>query len=339
MSSLGLPESWLSWRSAVGGMLLCSFIAIIAGAINSVSGVPTMVLALVLGVGVRAAFNQKVEIVNQGVSFCAHSILRIGIALLGFRIIAADVMSLGWSTAVIVLATLAATLFGGYMIGKAFGQRSDVSVISATSIAVCGASAALAASAVLPPREGLDRETLTIVVIVSLLSTIVMIVYPMLTKQLGFDAHSTALVLGAAIHDVAQVAGAGFAISPEVGLDAVTVKMVRIGCLLPVIFAIGTLRNVHGYSSAKLPINRLFPTFLLSFLLFASVANLGLVPAAIVKLGGETASWALTTSVAALGLKTSLDDACCMNHRLILTLTAQTLWQLGSVLFLILAFR
>ena len=90
MGSLGLPESWLSWRSAVGGMLLCSFIAIIAGAINSVSGIPTMVLALVLGVGVRAAFNQKVEIVNRGVSFCAHSILRIGIALLGFRIIAAD---------------------------------------------------------------------------------------------------------------------------------------------------------------------------------------------------------------------------------------------------------
>jgi uncharacterized membrane protein YadS len=166
-----------------------------------------------------------------------------------------------------------------------------------------------------------------------------MIAYPMLTKQLGFDAHSTALVLGAAIHDVAQVAGAGFAISPEVGLDAVTVKMVRIGCLLPVIFAIGTLRNVHGHSSAKLPMNRLFPTFLLSFLLFASVANLGLVPAAIVKLGGETASWALTISVAALGLKTSLDEACCMNHRLILTLAAQTLWQLGSVLFLILAFR
>lgn len=339
MISASVPKAELCWQSAVGGILLCSFLAVIAQSLNSISNVPLMLLALTLGVVFRAAANSSVEKAGVGVDFCARTVLRVGIALLGFRIVATDVLSLGWSTAAIVLGSLIATLCGGYLLARALGQPSDVSVISATSVAVCGASAALAASAVVPSREGLERETLAVIIIVSLLSTIVMIVYPLLSQLLALDTQSTAIFLGAAIHDVAQVAGAGFAISPAVGLDAVTVKMLRVACLLPVIFLIGSFMLTQRSSGKKPALNTLLPAFLLFFLFFASLANLGLLPPPIVDFGKEAAGWAFTVSVAALGLKTSFGDIRCMKPKLVITLIAQTLWQLGCVVFLLLAFR
>jgi hypothetical protein len=50
---------------------------------------------------------------------------------------------------------------------------------------------------------------------------------------------STGLVLGATIHDVAQVAGAGYGVSESVGNTAVIVKLFRVFLLLPVVLAVG----------------------------------------------------------------------------------------------------
>ena len=39
---------------------------------------------------------------------------------------------------------------------------------------------------------------------------------------------ATSILLGGAIHDVAQVVGAGFAVSPDVGVSAVALKLRRL---------------------------------------------------------------------------------------------------------------
>jgi uncharacterized membrane protein YadS len=60
--------------------------------------------------------------------------------------------------------------------------------------------------------QGKDRETDTIftVVSVTLLSTIAMIAYPVIAGKFGLDDRLTGIFLGATIHDVAQVVGAGY---------------------------------------------------------------------------------------------------------------------------------
>ncbi|MEO7853188.1 MAG: putative sulfate exporter family transporter, partial [Rubrivivax sp.] len=70
---------------------------------------------------------------------------------------------------------------------------------------------------------------------VSALSTVAMIVYPMLAQALGLDARAAGVFLGATIHDVAQVVGAGYGMSPETGDVATLVKLMRVAMLLPVI--------------------------------------------------------------------------------------------------------
>src|SRR3712207_8934879 len=71
-------------------------------------------------------------------------------------------------------------------------------------------------------------------------------------------------MLGATIHDVAKVVGAGSAVSEPVGNTAVVVKLFRVFLLLPVVLAVGwwfTRKGVeHG--EARVPV----PVFALVFL-------------------------------------------------------------------------
>jgi len=73
---------------------------------------------------------------------------------------------------------------------------------------------------------------------IAALATLAMLVYPPLCLLLGFDAQTTGVMLGDTIHDVAQVVGAGYAVSVPVGNTAVIVKLFRV-FLLPVVLGMG----------------------------------------------------------------------------------------------------
>jgi len=85
--------------------------------------------------------------------------------------------------------------------------ESSLGVLMGGATAICGASAALAISSVLPKSTHLERNTTLTVVAVTTLSTLAMVAYPLITKWLGFDAVISGKFFGATIHDVAQVVG------------------------------------------------------------------------------------------------------------------------------------
>ena len=93
------------------------------------------------------------------------------------------------------------------------GFQSLFGLLSGGATAICGASAALALAAALPAHPLKERATLFTVVGVSALSTLAMIVYPMIAHALGLDSRAAGVFLGATIHDVAQVVGAGYSMS------------------------------------------------------------------------------------------------------------------------------
>src|SRR5262245_62636916 len=91
-----------------------------------------------------------------------------------------------------------------------------------------------------------------------------MLLYPSLCTLTGFDAQTTGVMLGATIHDVAQVVGAGYAVSTDVGNAAVIVKLFRVFLLLPVVLLIGYwfVGRAGGTQAAKVPL----PVFAFVFL-------------------------------------------------------------------------
>jgi uncharacterized integral membrane protein (TIGR00698 family) len=114
-------------------------------------------------------------------------------------------------------------------------------VLSCGAVAICGASAALAISAVLPRDKESERFTLMVVVTVTVLSTIAMVLYPLITRLLDLPPELAGLFLGGTIHDVAQVAGAGYMLNDETGDYAVTIKLFRVSMLAVVVLVVSAM--------------------------------------------------------------------------------------------------
>jgi uncharacterized integral membrane protein (TIGR00698 family) len=176
--------------------------------------------------------------------------------------------------------------------------------LAGAACAVCGASAALATSTVLPPSAHRESDTAFVVITTNLLATFAILAYPPICAALGFDDRTTGIFLGASIHDVAQVVGAGYSVSNEAGNIALVVKLFRVVLLLPVVLSIGWFFSGEGGDAAraKVPV----PVFALMFVVFVLVNSSGILPA-ILKGALITASgWGLLLALAALGLNTSI---------------------------------
>ena len=194
--------------------------------------IPAMVIALLLGIALNGLASQKAF--EPGLAWCVKKLLRIAIGLLGIRIALGDIVDLGLAVALLVVAAMVLTVAAGFWLARFFQLDLGYGALAGAATAVCGASATLATATVVPnyPQKGAD-VTFTVVA-ANAVSTIVMVLYPSLCALLGLDVQTTGIMLGATIHDIAQVVGAGYAVSEPVGNTAVIVKLFRVFLLLPI---------------------------------------------------------------------------------------------------------
>jgi len=198
-------------------------------------------------------------------------------------------------------------------------------VLSGGAVGICGASAALAIASVLPRTPESERDTILTVVTVTVLSTIAMIAYPLFVTVVGLDHIQAGIFLGGTIHDVAQVVGAGYSISPKTGDVATYVKLLRVTMLLPVVFSIAFVISCGvkgGQSGAKAKL----PLFLVGFAVLVAMNSLGLLPKAANDIANEVSRWSLVTAIAALGMKTSFKDLAAVGWRPIAVMVLETTW-------------
>jgi uncharacterized integral membrane protein (TIGR00698 family) len=193
------------------------------------------------------------------------------------------------------------------MLARLLRLPAGFAAIAATSVAICGVSAALAAAAVLPQRAKLRDATLFVCVAISLIGTIAMIVYPPLTQLAGWDVAASAVFLGASIHEVAQVVGASFALSPEHGELATLTKLLRVALLAPVVLALRWWSIHHGGSATRDPKAAqvdTFPPFLIVFIALVVIGSFVPWSQALLDMASLVSRMCLLTAVAALGLLT-----------------------------------
>jgi len=289
-------------RAAMPGLLLSATIALAVRFVSDRLGGPAMLYALLFGMAFN--FLTEDERFASGIRFASRNILRFGVALLGLRVTTGDVMELGWPVVALIVASVVATILIGGLIGRAFGLKSDQSILSAGAVAICGASAALAIASVLPSHKDHERNIILTVAGVTALSTVAMVFYPVFVTYLQYDNATAGIFLGATIHDVAQVVGAGYIISDQTGEISTLVKLIRVACLVPVVITISLI--MHRRRSAESKKEPLLPWFLVAFVVLVIVNSLGWVPAEAHTMLTPVSSWCLLTAVAALGVKTSL---------------------------------
>lgn len=224
-----LPRLW-------HGFVLAALLAMAATFVSTMHGGPQLLYALFFGVALHHLSGEAKS--KPGIEFCSRTLLRLGVGLLGARITAAQIAGLGWTTAAVVILGVASTIGMALVFGRRLGMTKPQSVLSGGAVAICGASAALAISAVLPRDKESDRFTLMVVVTVTVLSTIAMVVYPLIAKLLHLPPELAGLFLGGTIHDVAQVVGAGYTIDQHTGDVATVVKLFRVAMLTVVVVAV-----------------------------------------------------------------------------------------------------
>ncbi len=310
-------------RELTPGIVIAALVALAASWLSEHYGAPVMLFALLLGIAVN--FLSTDARCKPGIEFASRTILRIGVALLGMRITFDQVQSLGFGVLAITAVAVALTIATGWVLSRSLRLETGFGALTGGAVAICGASAALAIASVLPRGPSHERDTVMTVVSVTALSTIAMILYPIVTAALGFDPHTAGIFLGATIHDVAQVVGAGYTISTDAGDTATIVKLFRVALLLPAVLVISFLfhtRHAAGEVTTRPP---LLPFFLIAFAVLVAVNSTGWVPQAVNAGLQEGSRWCLVTAIAALGTKTSLGDLARVGWRPIALVLAETL--------------
>jgi uncharacterized integral membrane protein (TIGR00698 family) len=289
--------------------------------------VPAMVIALLIGIALNPLARRPWF--QPGIVFCLKTILRWAVALLGLRIALGEIGALGVTTAVLVMASMAITLAAGLLLARIFGLEQAYGTLAGAGTAVCGASATLATAIVLPDYKGKDADVAFVVIAVNALSTLAMVVYPLVCVALGFDPQTTGVMLGATIHDVAQVVGSGYAVSETAGNTAVIVKLFRVLLMLPLVLFIGWLfaRQTVASSATRIPI----PVFALAFVALCVLNSIAGVMPAVAPIFAqikaplvEASTWGLLIAIAALGLGTSLNAIIALGWRHVATVTGTT---------------
>ena len=327
---LQLPD----WPAIWPGVLTAITIALAATFVSEHQGGPQLLYALFFGMAFNFAANG--EKVKAGIDFASRHILRFGVALLGARITVEQISGLGAVPMLMVIGGVVATILFGALLGRLLGRPTTEGLLTGGAVAICGASAALAISAVMPKTEENQRFTLFTVVGVTTLSTVAMIAYPTIARALGLDAGAASVFLGGTIHDVAQVVAAGYLISPEVGDGATFVKLLRVAMLLPVVLVFSMLfRRQGGETGARPP---LLPGFLVGFALLVAINSIGVIPKPVTDIVSNLSRWCLVVAIAALGVKTSLQQLAQLGWRPVLMLVVETIFLavliLGGLLML-----
>jgi uncharacterized integral membrane protein (TIGR00698 family) len=295
-------------------------------------GGPTLLFALLIGMALH--FLSKESASAPGINFSSKTVLRLGVALLGVRISADQIAALGALPIVIVVCGVTLTLLLGRFLSKPLGLTPPQGVLTGGSVAICGASAAMAIAAVLPQDRHSERNMLFTVIAVTTLSTIAMILYPLLVPALQLSDDQAGILFGGTIHDVAQVVGAGSLISPQAATVATYVKLMRVAMLVPVVILLGYM---FGSTSATSKRPKL-PSFLIAFVILAILNSLHLVPQQAVDIMSTVSRWCLVCAIAALGMKTSLEELTKVGWRSIALVVCETLFLLVFVLVLLLSF-
>jgi uncharacterized integral membrane protein (TIGR00698 family) len=297
----------------VPGLVLAGLIAgaaqLAAPYLGKFVPIPPIVIALVIGMALNPLAGHPA--IKPGTAFCMRVVLRWAVALLGLRVALGDIAALGLGTCVLVVAAMVVTVIAGFLFARWSGRSEGFGALIGVGTAVCGASATLACATVVPDYRRKSAEVAFVVVAVNALATLAMLFYPPLCIALGFDDRTAGIMLGGTIHDVAQVVGAGYAISEVAGNTAVIVKLFRVFLLFPTVLAVGWYFTRKGakHGEARVPV----PVFALVFLLFCALNSaLSYAPALAplyapikaVALAGS--AWGLLFAIAALGLATSL---------------------------------
>ena len=161
------------------GLLVAFALGVVATFMSRGLGGPLarspLLIAILIGVLIGNSFGCP-ESFRPGLTFTIRRLLRLAVALVGFRITLHQVADLGIGPFVIAMCILAGTfLFTLWVAQRFFGVEREMGYLLAAGTAVCGAAAILATAEIVRARP---QQTTIAVTLITVLGTLTLLAYP-----------------------------------------------------------------------------------------------------------------------------------------------------------------
>lgn len=283
-------------------VLLITFASLYIASLDYVARyhISPLIIGVLLGIFASSLYRNSQQSCEKGVSLSAKKLLRLGIILYGFRVSLDGIMSVGLSGTLISVSVVVGILVLGTLIGvKVFGLDRELALLVSGGSAICGAAAVLALESSIKSQPYKGIIAVGSVVVFGLIS---MFLYPLVyaISTLGLSDVGWGVYVGATLHEVANVVGAGSGISPQAQEVAVIIKMIRVLLLIPVLLIIPLL-FASTQSGAKRNLH--IPWFAFGFLGVVLVNSLFALPEWLVASGEIVSTFLLVMAMSALGLQ------------------------------------
>lgn len=299
------------------GFALCTIIAIpsyLLGSTFPLIGGP--ILAILFGMIIALLLRNKGRY-EAGIKFTSKKILQYAVILLGFGLNLSVVFNTGKQSFPIIISTIIASLFIAFLLHKAMHIPANISTLIGVGSSICGGSA-IAATA--PVIDAKDEEVAQAISVIFLFNFIAAILFPVLGTWLGFSSTSAdafGIFAGTAINDTSSVTAASstwdsmFHLGSATLDKAVTVKLTRTLAIIPITMTLAYIRskNAKNKTEKKISFNKIFPVFILYFILASVVttiaSNLG-APSSVFTPFKDLSKFLIILAMAAIGLNTDI---------------------------------
>lgn len=297
-------------RRTIPGLLVTLVVAGVAttlGQFFPIVGGPLfgILIGLIAGTAVTALRGGSF---SSGYTFASKPVLQASVVVLGTGLSIRQVLNVGGSSLPVMLGTVAVSLIGAYVIGRALGLDSDVRTLIGVGTAICGASAIAAATAVIKPKQA---DVAYAIGTIFTFNIAAVLLFPPIGHLIGMSGHSFGLWSGTAVNDISSVVAAAYSFGDGAGPYALVVKLTRSLMIIPIVMTLSLLYSrrqarAGGETTSSIPWQRVVPPFLIGFLLAAVLDSLGVIPAGWHGWLNHLGTFMITMALAGIGLSMRL---------------------------------
>ena len=310
MNAISLPSASPALQLRASGLLLSVAIALAAWWLgHQVPLIGGPVFGSVIGIAVRNLLAPG-EAFNPGIQFASKQILQWSIIALGFGLSLTQVAQTGLQSLAVTLVTITVAFGTALLLGRVLKVHDKLKVLIGVGTAICGGSAIAAVTPIIKPD---DHDTAFAISTIFLFNIVAVLLFPLLGHALHLSDLGFGLWAGTAINDTSSVVAAGYSYSTAAGDYATIVKLTRATLIIPICLVLAIAVAVREKRAAKhtgvasdFSLRRIFPWFILWFLVASAVRTAGLVPSAIQPAIHLAAEFMIIVALTAIGLSANL---------------------------------
>ncbi len=305
-------------KSLYKGIILSAALAAVSYLISEslpVHLISAGVFALIIGMALNP-FVSSMEGVKEGFTFTSKKLLKFSIILMGLGLSFGQILSVGKFSLIVMTFTLFTAFGGGYLLGKILGMDWKLSSLISAGTGICGGSAI---AAIAPVIDAKDSDIAYGISATFIFDIIMVVLFPIMGRFFMMSDLGFGLWAGTAVNDTSSVVAAGYAFSDAAGQFAVIVKLTRTLSIVPVVLIFSYInerieRKKMSSSQTgeavktKVDIRKIFPFFILFFLLMVTLKSTGFVPVALSSSLSQLSKFIMVMSLGAIGLKTNFSQ-------------------------------